>query len=296
MTRKSVTSAIGNTPMVEIRKMNPNPSVRILAKLEAANPGGSVKDRAAKYMIESAERKGELFRGKKILEATSGNTGIALAMIAAEKGYKATLVMPESMSIERRRIMKAFGAEIILTHAGRGMDGARDKAGELAMDDEYFLTDQFSNPSNALAHYETTGPEIWEQSGEVDVFVAGMGTCGTIMGAGRFLREKNPSIRVVGVEPHRDTPIQGLKNMEINRVPEILDPSGTDGRVLVRMEDAVRTSRILAGKEGIFAGMSSGAAVFAAIREAKKVKRGTIVAMLPDGGMKYLSTGLFGGE
>ncbi|MBN2042286.1 MAG: cysteine synthase family protein [Candidatus Aenigmarchaeota archaeon] len=291
-----LTGTIGNTPLVEIRRISTNPNVRILAKLEAFNPGGSVKDRATKYMIEYAEMHGDLSNGKTILEATSGNTGIGLAMIGAANGHKVVLVMPESMSIERRKILKALGAEIILTPAERGMDGAIEKAREMSKDDRYFLTDQFSNPYNVLAHYETTGPEIWDQSGGVDVFVAGMGTCGTIMGAGGFLKEKNPGVRIIGVEPHRDTPIQGLKNMEVNMVPEILDANEIDERFYVKLEDAIEVTRLLAKKEGIFAGMSSGAAMHAALETAKKMEKGAIAVILPDGGMKYLSTSLFGGE
>jgi cysteine synthase B len=291
-----VFSAIGNTPLVEIKALNPNPHVRILAKLDMMNPGGSVKDRAARYMIEAAERSGALKKGMVILEPTSGNTGIGLAMLGAARGYKVVLTMPESMSVERRQILASLGAEIILTPAKQAMDGAIDKAEELSKNPKYFMPDQFSNPANPQAHYETTGPEIWKQTtGQIDIFVSGMGTCGTIMGAGRFLKEKNPHIRIVGVEPDKATPIQGLKNMEVSRVPKILDPARIDERVYVRLEDAMKTARELARKEGIFAGPSSGAAVHAALQYAQSMKKsGTIVVILPDGGMKYLSTGLFG--
>ena len=287
---ESILDTIGNTPMVRVRNSK---NVGIFAKLEKMNPGGSVKDRPAKYMIERAEKDGVLRKGMAILEATSGNTGIGLAMIAAAKGYKITLVMPESASEERKQMLRAFGAEITLTPKERGMAGAREKAKELAKTGNYFLTDQYSNKHNVLAHYETTGPEIWKQTdGKVTHFIAGMGTGGTLMGISKYLKEKNPKIRIIGVEPHAETPIPGLKNMETSRKTEIMDMDKVDERVVVRAEDAVTTAKMLA-KEGLLVGLSSGAAMFVALKKAEKLDSGTIVVLFPDGGERYISTGVF---
>ena len=281
--------------MVRINKINPNKKVEVFAKLEKMNPGGSVKDRIAKYMIEYAEIQGRLTKDKTIIEATSGNTGIGLAMIGAVKGYRVRVVMPETMSVERRKIMRMFGAEITLTSGSKGMDGAIDVAREIAKDKKkYWMPDQFSNEYNVLAHYETTGREIWEQTqGKITHFVAGMGTGGTLMGVSRRLKEYNPRIRIIGVEPHEDTPIPGLKNMKISYMPRIFDESKLDEKIVVRVEDAVKMARLLARKEGLLVGLSSGAAMYAAIKKSKELDRGVIVVLFPDGGEKYMSTLLF---
>lgn len=281
--------------MVRINKINPNKKVEVFAKLEKMNPGGSVKDRIAKYMIEYAEIQGRLTKDKTIIEATSGNTGIGLAMIGAVKGYRVRVVMPETMSVERRKIMRMFGAEITLTSGRKGMDGAIDVAREIAKDKKkYWMPDQFSNEYNVLAHYETTGREIWEQTqGKITHFVAGMGTGGTLMGVSRRLKEYNPRIRIIGVEPHEDTPIPGLKNMKISYMPRIFDESKLDEKIVVRVEDAVKMARLLARKEGLLVGLSSGAAMYAAIKKSKELDRGVIVVLFPDGGEKYMSTPLF---
>jgi cysteine synthase B len=292
----SILSAVGNTPLVEFTNLNCGSKVRIFGKLEGANPSGSVKDRPAYYMIKKAEESGELVHGKIILEATSGNTGIALAMIGAAKGYKVKLIMPDCVSVERRRILEAFGSEVVLTPGCDGTDGAIRKAHELLEMEpkEYFMPNQFDNDNNVLAHYETTGPEIFAQTnGKIDVFVAGMGTTGTLMGVGRYLKEQKPGIRIVGVEPAKGHAIQGLKNMEESIVPKIYHPEVVDEKITIEDEEAFETTRLLATWEGIFVGMSSGAAVAGALQIAKKIKFGTIVVILPDRGDRYLSTTLF---
>ncbi len=292
----SILSAIGNTPLVELKHLNANPRVRILAKLEGSNPGGSVKDRSAYYMIKKAEESGELTKGKIILEPTSGNTGIALAMIGASKGYRVKLTLPECVSTERLHVLQAFGAEVVLTPAREGTDGAIRRAHQILSDapDRYYMPNQFSNENNPLAHYETTGPEIFEQAGgEVDVFVAGMGTTGTLMGASRYLKEKDPRVKVVGVEPNVSHTIQGLKNMTEAIVPEVYDPSRLDEKIMVDDGLAFETARRLATVEGVFVGISSGAAVAGALQVAGQMGSGTIVTILPDRGDRYLSTMLF---
>ena len=292
----SILSAIGNTPLVELTHVHDNSKVKIFGKLEGANPSGSVKDRPAYYMIKKAEESGELTRDKIILEPTSGNTGIALAMIGAAKGYKVILTMPKCVSIERRRILEAFGAEIILTPGCDGTDGAIRKAHKLLEENPriYFMPNQFENESNILAHYETTGPEILSQTnGEVDIFVAGMGTTGTLMGVGKYLKEKKPGVRIIGVEPTIGHTIQGLKNMRESIVPKIFNPETIDEKITIEDDEAFDTTRLLATKEGIFVGMSSGAAVAGALHIAKNMDSGTIVVILPDRGDRYLSTTLF---
>ncbi len=289
-------SAIGNTPLVELKNLNGNPKVKILVKLEGSNPGGSSKDRPAYYMIKKAEESGELVKGKIILEPTSGNTGIALAMIGAAKGYRVKLVMPSCVSSERSRILEAFGAEVVLTPAEEGTDGAIRKAYEIISrePEKYYMPNQFENENNPLSHYETTGPEIlFQTGGNIDVFVAGMGTTGTLMGAGRYLKEKKPDIRIVGVEPVKGHAIQGLKNMEEAMVPKVYRPELLDEKIVIEDDEAFETARLLATKEGIFAGMSSGAAVAAALRLTRRMDSGVIVAILPDRGERYLSTTLF---
>ena len=290
-----VLSSIGNTPLIQLVNLN-NTKVKIFCKLEGANPGGSVKDRPAYYMIKKAEESGKLKKGKVIIEPTSGNTGIALAMIGAARGYTVKLVMPGCVSEERSRILEAFGAEVILTPAEESTDGAIRKAYQIVKDepDKYFMPDQFRNENNSLAHYETTGPEIYEQlQGEIDIFVAGMGTTGTLMGTGEYLKEKNPSTRVIGVEPIKGHSIQGLKNMGEALVPEVYQPQLIDEKINVKDEEAFETARLLAVQEGVFVGMSSGAAVAVALKLADKMKSGTIVTILPDRGDRYLSTTLF---
>ena len=293
----SILSAIGNTPLVELTSLNnKKPDVRIFGKLEGSNPGGSIKDRPAYWMIKKAEEAGQLTKGKIILEPTSGNTGIALAMIGAAKGYKVKLCMPECVSTERQHILQALNAEVVLTPAKEGTDGAIRKAHELhdAEPDKYYMPNQFTNENNVLAHYETTGPEILSQTnGEIDCFVAGMGTTGTLMGVYKFLKEEKPEVTVVGVEPPQGHAIQGLKNMKEAIVPEIYDPQMMDEKIVVEDGEAFETTRLLAAEEGIFVGMSSGAAVAGALRTAEKMTSGTIVVILPDRGDRYLSTTLF---
>jgi len=291
-----ILDSIGNTPLVKLETLNTNPRVNIFAKLEGNNPGGSVKDRIALYMVRAAEEAGRIKKGDTILEATSGNTGIGLAMVGAALGYKVVLVMPECVSHERRKILEAFGAELILSPGKEGTDGAI-KLARRTMDEnsgKYFMPNQFDNPANILAHYETTGREIIDQTnGKIDVFVAGMGTTGTLMGAGKRLKEYNKKIRVVGVEPPLGHKIQGLKNMQESIVPKIFNPAFPDEIVRVNDDDAFATTRRLALEEGIFAGMSSGAAVFGALTMAGRIESGTIVVVLPDRGDRYLSTALF---
>ena len=292
----SILSVIGNTPLAEIVGLNGNSKVRILGKLEGNNPGGSVKDRPAYYMIKKAEESGALTRDKIILEPTSGNTGIALAMIGAAKGYKVKLVMPGCVSVERQHILTAFGAEVILTPAKEATDGAIRKAHQLLQEtpDIYYMPNQFENENNILAHYETTGPEIFAQTGgEIDVLVAGLGTTGTVMGAGKYLKEQNPSIKIVAVEPTIGHTIQGLKNMKEAIVPSIYQPAALDEKIVIEDGDAFDTSRDLVMKEGLFVGMSSGAAVAGALRIARDMNSGTVVVILPDRGDRYLSTTLF---
>ncbi len=292
----SILSAIGNTPLVELTNLNNNSKVRILGKLEGVNPSGSAKDRPAYYMIKKAEESGELTRDKIILEPTSGNTGISLAMIGATKGYRVKLLMPKCVSIERRRILKTYGAEVILTPAKEGTDGAIRRAHQLISKepDKYYMPNQFENQNNVLAHYETTGPEIFSHTnGSVNVFVAGMGTTGTLMGVGKYLKEKKPGVRIVGVEPTEGHTIQGLKNMKESIVPDIFDTEMIDEKITIEDDEAFELTRLLATKEGIFVGMSSGAAVAGALRTAKKMNFGTMVVILPDRGDRYLSTTLF---
>ena len=292
----SVLDAIGNTPLVELGRINPNPRVRLLAKLEGSNPGGSVKDRIALEMVRDGLDRGTLRPGKTILEATSGNTGIGLAMVGAALGYPVKLTMPECVSLERRRTLEAFGAELVLTEGCHGTDGAIRMAGRIfeAAPDTYFLADQFKNPANVLAHYRHTGREIWEQTGgAVDAFVAGLGTSGTIMGVGRRLKEHSPGTRIVAVEPTLGHKIQGLKNMQESIVPAIYEPAKLDGKITVKDEDAFEMTRRLAQHEGLFVGMSSGAAVFGALEVARGLSSGTVVVVICDRGDRYLSTNLF---
>jgi cysteine synthase B len=292
----SILSSIGNTPLVELKQVNPNPKVRLLAKLEGNNPAGSVKDRPALYMITKAEQSGRLTKDKTILEPTSGNTGIALAMIGAAKGYRVKLTLPACVSSERRHILEAFGAEVVMTPANEGTDGAIRLAHRILENepDKYFMPNQFENLDNPLAHYETTGPEIYKQTyGQIEVFIAGMGTTGTLMGVSRYLREKLNHVKVIGVEPTPHHTIQGLKNMTESIVPAIYDRGRLDDVITLEDEAAYEMTRRLAAEEGIFAGISSGAAVAGAVQIAKDMKSGTVVTILPDRGDRYLSTMLF---
>ncbi len=292
----SVLDAIGNTPIVLLNNINPNPRVRLYAKLEGSNPGGSVKDRIALNMVKDAEEKGLLTKNKIIFEPTSGNTGIGLAMVAAAKGYKVKLVMPECVSLERRRTLEAFGAELILSPGKEGTDGAIRMAHKIYEEnkDIYFMPDQFNNAANWRAHYETTGIEVYEQTNrEISVFIGGIGTSGTVMGTSRRLKEYDKSIQIVAAEPHLGHKIQGLKNMAESIVPGIFDPSRIDEKHNVDDEVAYDTARELAYKEGLFVGMSSGCAMRVAINKAKELQDGVIVVVLPDRGDRYLSTALF---
>lgn len=289
-------NTIGNTPLIEFKHLNRHRGIRVLGKFEGTNPGGSVKDRPAYYMIMNAEKTGQLTRNKIIVEPTSGNMGISLAMIGATKGYQVKLFMPECVSAERYQVLVAFGAEVVLTPAKEGTDGAIRKAHDLveAEPEKYCLLNQFDNPSNVLAHYETTGPEIFSQTkGELDVFVAGMGTTGTLMGASKYLKEKNPAVKIIGVEPTKGHAIQGLKNMSEAIVPKIYQPEILDDKIIVEDDEAFEMARLLTRKEGLFVGMSSGAAVVGALRVAEKIKAGVVVVILPDRGDHYLSTTLF---
>lgn len=296
MIYQNILETIGNTPLVKINKINPSKKVNIYAKLEGQNPGGSVKDRIGLVMILAAEKSGELNFGKTILESTSGNTGIGLALAAAVKGYKVILTMSAGMSEERKRMLKALGARLIETDPAKGTDGAIIKAHEIydANPNLYWMPNQFSNPNNPLAHYRGTAEEIIKDLPGITVFVAGMGTSGTLMGASRRLKEHNPSVKIIGVEPQLNHKIAGLKNMREAIVPKIYDEAKLDKKVVVYNEQAYATARQMALQEGIFVGMSSGAAMYAAIEEAKRLSGGEIVVLLPDRGEKYLSTKLYG--
>ena len=292
----SILNTIGRTPLVEIKLLNPNPKVTLLAKLEYFNPGGSIKDRIAMAMIEAGEVSGALTPDKIVLEATSGNTGIGLALVCAVKGYRLLLTMSESASIERRKILRAMGAEIRLTSDHLGTDGAIEEAYRLAREqpETYFITDQFNNEANWRTHYDGTGPEIWEQTkGKITVLVATMGTTGTLMGTSRRLKEYNPTIKIVGVEPYLGHKIQGLKNMKESYLPEIYEKDRLDKKVNIDDEVAFEMTRRLAREEGIFAGMSAGAAMAIAQEEVRSMSEGVVVVIFPDGGERYLSTPLF---
>lgn len=296
MLYNTVLAAIGNTPLIRINRLCPKTQVRLYGKLESANPGGSVKERIALAMIEAGEKSGELTPEKIVLEATSGNTGIGLAMVCAAKGYRCLLIMSESASLERRKIMQAYGAEILLTPAHRSTDGAIEKAYAMAREypERYFLTDQFNNEANWQAHYTGTAPEIWQQTdGQVTHIVATLGTSGTIMGLCAWFSEHHPQVRIIAVEPYLDHKIQGLKNMKESYRPGIFDKSKPSEIVNIEDEDAFQMARMLARKEGLLVGMSSGAAMFAAINLAQKLEEGFIVTLLPDSGERYLSTPLF---
>ncbi|MGH8497978.1 MAG: cysteine synthase CysM [Methylococcales bacterium] len=287
---------VGNTPLVRLQRLSGNSSNNILVKLEGNNPAGSVKDRPAMSMIRRAEERGEIKPGDCLIEATSGNTGIALAMAAAIKGYRMILIMPENMSIERRAAMKAFGAEIILTPEQGSMEAAIDKSRELGAQGLGKILDQFANPDNPRAHYEGTGPEIWRDTeGAVTHFVSSMGTTGTIMGTSRFLKEKNPDIWIVGVQPRENSKIPGIRRWPEAYLPKIYDRTRVDSIIDVSQQEAEETTRLMASKEGIFAGISSGGAVAAALRLSSEVENAVIVTIVCDRGDRYLSTSVFPG-
>ncbi len=283
---------IGNTPMAEIKKLNPNPNVRIFAKLEGNNPGGSVKDRAALNMVKSALERGDIKPGTRLIEATSGNTGIALAMIACLLGLEIELVLPSNSTRERNLTMEAFGAKVTLLE---GIEQCRDYAEEKGASGEYFLLNQFANPDNYLAHYKTTGPEIWRDTkGKITHFVSAMGTTGTIMGSSRFFKEKNPAIQIVGCQPTEGSSIPGIRRWPEAYLPKIFDPKRVDRVMDISEAEAIATTRRLAKEEGIFAGMSSGGAMAGAIKLAQELTEGTIVFICCDRGDRYLSSDLFG--
>ncbi len=291
---KTLDDFVGNTPLVRLKRLPGNTGNTILAKLEGNNPAGSVKDRPAFSMIMHAERRGQIKAGDTLIEATSGNTGIALAMVAAMRGYRITLVMPENSSIERRQTMAAFGAKIVLTPATGGMETARDTANAMQSRGEGLILDQFANPDNPLAHYEGTGPEIWrDTAGKVTHFVSSMGTTGTIMGVSRYLKEQNPSVQIIGCQPSSGSQIPGIRKWPEAYLPSIFDRHRVDRVVEVSQADAEETTRRLAREEGIFAGISSGGAMWVALQMARELENATIVSIICDRGDRYLSTGVF---
>ncbi len=292
MRYESVLGLIGDTPLVGIHALSPNPDVRIFAKLEGQNPGGSSKDRIALKMIELAEAEGILTPGATIIEPSSGNTGIGLALVAKLRGYQLRVVLPDNVSVERRQLLEIFGAEVIESPGAEGSNGAIRRAEELAAaDPSLTLLFQYGNPANPQAHYDGTGPEIWRDCPEVDVFVAGLGTSGTLMGVGRYLKEQNPDVRVVAVEPPAGELVQGLRSLDDGFVPPIFDGEVLDRKFIVRPRESIEWLRRLLEECGVFAGVSSGAAVAGAAKMAAQMERGTIVTLLPDGGWKYLSSG-----
>ena len=292
----SVLDMIGNTPMVDVSVLSPNPNVRILGKMEGQNPAGSVKDRIALSMVQEAEADGTLTPGKTIIEPSSGNTGIALAMIARIKGYPIKIVLPENVSVERRQLLEVFGAEIILSPGNEGSNGAVRRAIELADEHpEWAFLYQYANEANPRAHYETTGPEIWRDVPEITHFVAGLGTSGTLMGVGTYLKEQNPDIKILAVEPPLGESVEGLRNLDEGYIPPVYEkwggPELLDGKRIVRPRESIEFTRLLAEKCGIFSGISAGAALAGAVRVASSIESGTIVFIVCDGGWKYLSTG-----
>jgi len=290
----TIEETVGRTPLVRLQRLPGESSNRLLAKLESHNPAGSVKDRPARNMIVQAEARGEIKPGDTLIEATSGNTGIALAMVAAMRGYRLILIMPDNMSMERRAIMKAYGAELIQVPREGGMEAAIDLARCMEADGEGHVLDQFSNPDNPLAHYETTGPEIWRDThGRITHFVSAMGTTGTIMGTGRYLKEQNPAVEIIGVQPGEGASIPGIRRWKPPYVPEIFDPSRVDRVLDVSQQEAEEMARRLAAEEGIFGGISAGGAMAAALRVCAEVNDATIVTVICDRGDRYLSTKVF---
>lgn len=297
MTFPTIESFVGNTPLVRLQRIPGESSNTILVKLEGNNPAGSVKDRPAMSMIQHAEARGEIKPGDTLIEATSGNTGIALAMAAAIKGYKMVLIMPDNMSIERRASMRAYGAEIVLVTKEQSMEGARDLALQMQAEGKGKVLDQFSNPDNPLAHYESTGPEIWRDTdGKVTHFVSAMGTTGTIMGTSRYLKEVNDAVQIVGVQPAEGASIPGIRRWPPEYLPSIFEASRVDQTIDVEQDDAETITRRLAAEEGIFCGISSGGAVAAALELSKQVENAVIVTIICDRGDRYLSTGVFPAE
>ena len=286
---------VGNTPLVRLQRLPGRTRNRIFGKLEGNNPAGSVKDRPALYMIQQAEARGEIQPGAVLIEATSGNTGIALAMIAAIKGYRLKLIMPENQSAERRAAMRAYGAELILVGKEEGMEGARDRAAQLEREGQGRVLDQFGNPANPLAHYQSTGPEIWRDTqGQVTHFVSAMGTTGTIMGVSRYLKAQNPAVQIIGVQPTEGSCIAGIRRWPAAYLPKIYEPARVDRIIDMDQTEAEETTRRLAREEGICCGVSAGGAVAAALRLATEVEDAVIVTIICDRGDRYLSTGLFG--
>ena len=291
---KDLISLIGNTPLVEIQKLNPFKGVRIFGKLEGQNPGGSVKDRAAYNMIKSALERGDIKPGDRLVEATSGNTGIALAMIARQMGVHMTLIMPAKATIERRQVMKAFGADLILTPADQSIEDSRLLAEKMVAEEGYVMLDQFNNPDNAAMHYKTTGPEIWRDTqGQVTHFVSAMGTTGTIMGTSRFLKEQDSQVQIVGTEPAEGSSIPGIRRWSPEFQPQIFEAARVDIKISVSEEQAKAQALALAKEEGIFSGMSSGGAFYAALQVAEQLEEGLIVFIVCDRGDRYLSSGMF---
>jgi cysteine synthase B len=291
---KTLEEFVGNTPLVRLQRIPGNTSNTILVKLEGNNPAGSVKDRPALSMIRHAEARGDIKPGDTLIEATSGNTGLALAMAAAIKGYHMILVMPENQSLERRQTMKAYGAELVLTPKEASMEGARDLAEQLQREGKGIILNQFANSDNPLAHYESTGPEIWRDTGgKITHFVSSMGTTGTIMGNSRYLKEQNPNIQIVGVQPEEGAQIPGIRKWPMEYLPKICDFSRIDRMIYVGQDDAEEMTRRLAREEGIFAGISSGGALFAALQLSREVENAVIVSIVCDRGDRYLSTGVF---
>jgi cysteine synthase len=297
MRYEDLVDAIGNTPLVGLPRLSPKPGVRLWAKLEGQNPTGSVKDRVARAMVEDAEKSGVLAPGATLLEPSSGNTGISLAVVARVRGYKLVVVMPENTSLERRQLLELYGARVVLSPADQGSNGAIERAKRLAAEHpDWVMLYQYGNPANAQAHYETTGPEIWRDLPEVTHFVAGLGTTGTLMGVGRFLRERNPAIKVVAAEPEYGDLVYGLRNLDEGFVPPIFDPDLLDGRIKAGAAAALARTRELAATEGLFAGISGGAVLHVALRLAERLERAEIVLLVADGGWKYLSTGAYAAD
>jgi cysteine synthase B len=294
---EDLVDAIGKTPLVGLPRLSPGSEVRLWAKLEGHNPTGSVKDRIAKAMVVDAEKTGRLAPGATLLEPSSGNTGIALALVARVRGYRLVVVMPENTSQERRQLLELYGAQVVPSPAAKGSNGAIELAKELAAEHpDWVMLYQYGNPANALAHYETTGPEIWRDLPEITHFVAGLGTTGTLMGVGRYLKEQDPAIQVVAAEPEYGDLVYGLRNLDEGFVPPIFDATLLDRRIKVNSTDALRRTRELAAVEGVFAGISSGAILHVALRLAERAERADIVLLVCDGGWKYLSTGAYGSD
>ena len=297
MRYEDLADAIGNTPLVGLPRLSPRPDVRLWAKLEGHNPTGSVKDRIAKAMVDDAEKSGRLAPGATLVEPSSGNTGIALALVARVRGYRLVVVMPENTSAERRQLLELYGAEVVSSPAAGGSNGAIARAGELAAQHpDWVMLYQYGNQANVTAHYETTGPEIWRDLPEVTHFVAGLGTSGTLVGVGRYLKEQRPAVQVVAAEPEYGDLVYGLRNLDEGFVPPIFEEGVLDRRIKVGSHDALARTRQLAATEGVFAGISTGAILHVALRVAERLERADIVVLAPDGGWKYLSTGAYGAD